>query len=229
MHHCYRLIDDNGNVISGDIDNSIVDRDAPWRSSYGLTQVFHRSLLEYSDLWELSEDHFVDNEKMGHDQWVYFLASVIGNIVSIDKVLLDYRQHNNNTVGFGDVDRAIDVFGTIKINMGRVIRKDEFEKKRQNLIGILRRRATSSLSRGRIIQLLLPRVPLELTERLQTHLSYYKRFGDYQSQRLIAYSSPRRIQRLGAVRSIYRRGLYQDQGKQGVRDFVIDILYGVMN
>jgi hypothetical protein len=33
-------------------------REAPWRHSYGLTQVFHRSMLEFSDLWKLCQDHF---------------------------------------------------------------------------------------------------------------------------------------------------------------------------
>ena len=59
LQHGFRLIDDWGNVITEELDWEYLElHEVPWRFSYGLTQVFHRSLLEFTDLWELSEDHF---------------------------------------------------------------------------------------------------------------------------------------------------------------------------
>ena len=55
LQHGFRLIDDAGNVISPDLNWEHLElREDAWRYSYGLTQVFHRSMLEFSDLWELS-------------------------------------------------------------------------------------------------------------------------------------------------------------------------------
>jgi hypothetical protein len=37
---------------------------------------------------------------MAHDQLVFFLSSLLGQTVTIKDVLLYYRQHGNNVVGF---------------------------------------------------------------------------------------------------------------------------------
>ena len=228
LQHGYRLIDSVGNVISEDFDNSDVERDAPWRNSRGLTQVFHRSFLTYSDLWNISQDPFVENQKMGHEQWIHFLAQLFGNVISIDDVLVCYRQHGKNTVGFGRVNRSVSYAGTLKTNLSRFHNKDIFEAKREGLIKLMRWRTSASSSRARIIELLLPRVPQAYTDRLRTHLQYYRRYGSYQSQRLRVYSTAYRFERLSAVALNCRLGIYQAEGKQGMRDFVLDILYGVL-
>jgi glycosyltransferase involved in cell wall biosynthesis len=228
LQHGYRLIDSYSNVISGDLDNSDVERDAPWRHSRGLTQVFHRSFLAYSDLWDLSQDHFVDNQKMGHEQWIHFLAQLFGTIISIDDVLVYYRQHDTNTVGFGRVDRSINFVGTLKTNLSRLYNKEVFDGKRGDLVKLLRWRKSASSSRARVIELLLPRIPPAYTDRFSTHLQYYQSFWMYQSHRLQAYDTASRTGRLNALASNCRQGLYQAAGKQGARDFVLDTLYGVM-
>jgi glycosyltransferase involved in cell wall biosynthesis len=100
LQHGYRMIDSAGAIISGPITYEHLERNAPWVHSYGLNQVFHRSLVEFFDLWELSKDHFHANERMAHDQFVFFLSSLLGQTVTIKDVLLYYRQHGNNAVGF---------------------------------------------------------------------------------------------------------------------------------
>jgi glycosyltransferase involved in cell wall biosynthesis len=66
----------------------------------GFTQVFRRSMLELSDLWEVSRDPNDLAAPMAHDQWVCFIASVFGNIVYVDEPLASYRQHGSNLYGW---------------------------------------------------------------------------------------------------------------------------------
>jgi glycosyltransferase involved in cell wall biosynthesis len=66
----------------------------------GFTEVFHRSILAFADLWEMSVDYNDLMFPMAHDQWVFFIASVFGRIVYIDQVLASYRQHEFNLFGF---------------------------------------------------------------------------------------------------------------------------------
>lgn len=72
----------------------------PWHSSYGLTQVFRASLRTYDDLWPDSLNHIaIENERFGHDQWYFFLATVFGRVAFVDQPLVHYRQHGANAVG----------------------------------------------------------------------------------------------------------------------------------
>jgi glycosyltransferase involved in cell wall biosynthesis len=76
----------------------------------GFTEVFRRSILEFSDLWEMSLDYNDLTAPMGHDQWVFFIASVFGSIVYIDKALASYRQHDSNLYGW---NRPLDFFSDV--------------------------------------------------------------------------------------------------------------------
>src|SRR5262245_14900645 len=53
----------------------------PFLHALGFTEVFRRSLLQLSDLWAHSLDHDCQGERLAHDQWFFFLASVFGTIV----------------------------------------------------------------------------------------------------------------------------------------------------
>ena len=66
----------------------------------GFTEVFRRSLLQLSHLRERSLDYNDLREPMAHDQWVFFVASVFGNIAYVDQTLAYYRQHDFNRFGW---------------------------------------------------------------------------------------------------------------------------------
>ena len=66
----------------------------------GFTEVFRRVILKFSDFWNISSDPHDMTAPMAHDQWVFFIASVFGNIVYIDKSLVSYRQHDSNLFGW---------------------------------------------------------------------------------------------------------------------------------
>lgn len=72
----------------------------PWMFALGFTQVFRRSLTRFDWLWPTSVDQNCDGEPLAHDQWYFFLASVLGTIVYLPEVLADYRQHAANTYGW---------------------------------------------------------------------------------------------------------------------------------
>jgi glycosyltransferase involved in cell wall biosynthesis len=229
LQHGYRLIDDDGNFISGDIKYARAGRDVLWRINFGFSLVFHRSLLEFSHLWELSVSHF-DEAKVGHDSWIAFLGSLFDKTLVIDDVLVYYRQHNNNVSGFLNPASAVNVKHNVSTILSRAYgRGEEFEKKRQGMIHNMRRRAMAAASRERIIELILPQVSEEQARSLCRHLQYYREVGRYQSQRLLTYLSDSRTERLRAAYSNYRQGLYQAQGRRGARDAIADFVYGVAN
>ena len=227
LQHGYRLIDDDGNSISDDIKYARSGPEALWRINFGFTQVFHRSLLEFSHLWEASVDIFAEG---GHDGWIAFLASLHDETIVIDDVLVYYRQHNTNAVGFVHPASAVNIKRNLSAILSRFYdRGGEFQKKRQRMIYDMQRRALAAAARERIIELIMPQVSEEQARSLSRHLQYYREVGRYQSQRLIVYFSESRTERLQAAFRNYRQGLYQAQGRRGARDAIADLVYGVAN
>ena len=74
----------------------------PWLNALGFTEVFRRSLLQFSDLWLQSLDQERSAQPLAHDQWFFFLASVFGAIVYIDEPLVAYVQHTGNPMVGGN-------------------------------------------------------------------------------------------------------------------------------
>jgi len=68
-------------------------------SPYGFSMVCRRTLLELSDLWERSSDSNDRQNRAPHDQWLFFLATVLGTVRFSNERLADYRQHAGNAVG----------------------------------------------------------------------------------------------------------------------------------
>ncbi|MGA9245913.1 MAG: glycosyltransferase [Silvibacterium sp.] len=228
LQHGFRLIDDAGNVITEELDWEYLElHEVPWRFSYGLTQVFHRSLLEFTDLWELSEDHFDPGQRMGHDQWIGFLSSLLGHTISIKEVLLHYRQHANGVVGWwSPADR---VKRSAFVELARTFANQDFKtKKRQELIAFLGRRVAAASARRVIAQKVAARVSGKRAQQSLSAEKYYLDYAQYLSARLSAYQAQHRRQRLDATLSMLREGQYRARGKRGARDAVVDVLYGIM-
>jgi len=66
---------------------------SPWTFALGFTQVFRRWLCDCDRWWPLSVDQYRADEPLAHDQWYFFLASVLGTIVNVETPLVRYRQH----------------------------------------------------------------------------------------------------------------------------------------
>ncbi len=74
----------------------------PLGNPYGFSMVFRRELVRYSSHWTKSVDNLEAANRMAHDQWIFFLASVFGTIVYADQHLVRYRQHGGNAYGWQD-------------------------------------------------------------------------------------------------------------------------------
>lgn len=74
----------------------------PWRTFYGFTQVFRRSLLQLVPPAERFIDYEAPPHRIAHDRWVFFLANVLGATVELAEPLVQYRQHGGNLYGAVD-------------------------------------------------------------------------------------------------------------------------------
>lgn len=72
----------------------------PWQFALGFTQVFRRSLTTFDRWWAGSQDQNVEGEPLAHDQWYFFLASVLGDISFVPDKLAQYQQHGANAYGW---------------------------------------------------------------------------------------------------------------------------------
>lgn len=70
---------------------------SPWFHAPGHSIVFRQGLALTSDLWKISVDPNEPTSVEGHDQWIFFLASILGIVAYIDSPLVQYRQHDRNT------------------------------------------------------------------------------------------------------------------------------------
>jgi glycosyltransferase involved in cell wall biosynthesis len=228
LQHGYRTIDSAGALISGAITYEHLERNAPWVHSYGLNQVFHISLVELFDLWEISSDHFHAKERMPHDQFVSFLSSVLGQTVTIKDVLLYYRQHGDNAVGFIATPDYGGVAGFLGRSLNQLRNRDESAKKRKYVLETLRGRLVAATARQTMTEKILSRLPDDRAREIVPKLQYYQNYVQYLSARLRAYEPPSRAQRAAAMVSMLGKGLYKDAGRRGARDVGADLLYGVL-
>jgi len=222
------MIDSAGAIISGPLTYENLERNAPWVHSYGLNQVFHRSLVEFFDLWELSKDHFHANERMAHDQFVSFLSSLLGQTVTIEDVLLYYRQHGNNAVGFVAAADHGGFARSLLRTFDHVRDREAGANKRKYVLGTLKGRISGAIARQAMTEKVMSRLPEDRAPELLPKLRYYENYVRYLSARLLAYERPSRAQRAAAMLSTVGKGLYKDAGRTGARDVGADLLYGVL-
>jgi glycosyltransferase involved in cell wall biosynthesis len=228
LQHGYRTIDGAGAVLSGLITYEYLKRSGPWAHSYGLNQVFDRSLVEHFDLWELSKDQIHANEKMAHDEFVSFLASLLGQTLTINDVLLHYRQHGNNVVGFVPLNRYGGIGRSLSRIFGRVRDRNAASHKREIVLNALRLRLGAAMARQTMTEKVISRLAADRAQEAQLKLRYYQNCVRYASARLPAYERPSRAQRAAAMLSALVRGWYKDGGREGARDAGVDLLYGVI-
>ena len=227
LQHGYRTIDNEGTVISGPITYEQLKQGDPWVHSFGLNQVFHSSLVEFFDLWEVSEDHLY-SDKMAHDELVSFLASLLGQAVTIDDVLLYYRQHANNAVGFIPERNHGGLASSFLRILNHVRDRDAGAKKREYVLERLRRIFVAAIARQTMTEQVMSRLAEDRAEDVRPKLQYYQNYVRYLSARLLAYEPPTRGQRLAAMLSALVKGRYKNGGPGGARNAGADLLYGVM-
>ena len=188
---------------------------SPWFFPPGFAIIFHKSLLNFSDLWYRSLDPHDPEHLMAHDQWLFFLACTIGEIAFVDEPLALYRQHGGNACG-----RSPFRFSAIWENLATSARIYSWHKKAaENRIELL-----TSL-RDRFEE---PR----LIERIALTIKSFEALAERLEIRTKLYRSDRVIERIRAMRNIAREGGYKQDwmwsfGSNGfVKDFVFAVPFG---
>ena len=150
-------------------------------------------------------------------------------VYTIDDVLVYYRQHDKNVAGFFNPVGSVNITRNLATILSRFYSPGiEYRLKRQTMIDAIQRRVKAAKAREKIIMLIIPQVSEESARsRLRDSLQYYHEFDQYQSQRLKAYLSESFIERFKAVFFNCRQGLYQARGRQGAREAIADLVYGV--
>ena len=113
-YHDADVIDEAGSIVgimregkNDPLRQPALTRPIHWESPFGLTVVFHRSLLALSHLWPMTVDPSDASKPAAHDRWFVFLASCFGEIRFSPDRLLGYRQHGDNVIGFGGAGPSV--------------------------------------------------------------------------------------------------------------------------
>jgi glycosyltransferase involved in cell wall biosynthesis len=230
FQHGFRLIDAAGNSIQGQSDHWGLEGFGRWGMTRGMTQVFERSVLSFAPLRAISIDHCTGTQVMTHDQWILFINSLMGKVITARDVLVNYRQHGQNAIGYNtNQEPRSNLAGTFQINASRWMGKPEaYRKKRAYLITLIGRMAAGARSRAAIIDSLKPVSPNEKLALLEEDFAYYKQYEKYNEDRLLVYIASSKLERLNKVLSMYFNRSYQARGSRGVMDSTLDVLYGVM-
>jgi hypothetical protein len=185
----------------------------PWMFSLGFTQVFRRGLCSFSDLWPLSQDQNEEHQKLAHDQWFFFLASVLGSIQFIPKVLVEYRQHGGNVYGWMRFAPAMHrrVFKQIK-DANRAIP----------------RRQRAALSRAEILARIAARADGPDRQRSARGIEAYRSLGERYRLRAGLYSGSGFGKRCAILARLLRSGAYgKGNWRIGWKGFAMDLIVGL--
>lgn len=181
----------------------------PWRLVPGFTQVFRRSLTDHAFFHAASIDPYWPDERLAHDQWYLFLASVFGSIVQVSRPLVGYRQHGANAFGWSKETRLVPEPGFVLRNEGFI---------------------TAARNRSELLRRLRDRLPPRTQTRAHAAITYYDALHAQLMGRRSVYDSPSLVARAGAVRALLRQGAYgraRGSAGYGWRGLMLDICAGV--
>jgi glycosyltransferase involved in cell wall biosynthesis len=215
IHHNANLIDTNGQFLRLALEPRMLrEKLAPRYFAMGFTEVFRRELLDFSNLWDRSIDHQEPNEKMAHDKWIFFLAASFGRVVYIEKPLVEYRQHAQNTYGFKTdniwkrtvrkLRQSVETFTVVEL----------FAERSAEIL----RNASSRCSDD-----------IDLKRRLTLRSERFSRLAIWYQGRSKIYTDEHMLSRAGAWISLLRSGAYRrsDPWSFGTTNLIADGLLGV--
>jgi glycosyltransferase involved in cell wall biosynthesis len=185
----------------------------PWPFVKGFTQVFRRSLPLLPDLWETSRDCRRSGERMAHDQWFFFLSSVLGSIAYLKEPLVYYRQHSSNTVGLVTRERLP---GSVRRFFS-------------NYVNTYAHLELCAHECANILDKAKEGWPDCWNNRASVAASKYRRLTHLYAYRRSLYSSSEFTQRLQAFNNILSSGGYKrhDSYNFGPTSFVKDAILGI--
>jgi glycosyltransferase involved in cell wall biosynthesis len=188
----------------------------PWVISHGFTQMFRRSLTEFSDLWVNSVDPDRPNSQMAHDQWYFFLAATLGIVRHIDIPLADYRQHGQNSAGW---NKEYNILNRMKLWI-------------ENRCDVYSRCSMAADRRVSILHEAALKLEGCYKDRAGAAEKLYKLLADLYRLRVDVYKQPRirdrlkRFKRLLDSNAYDRSGHYTFTRKGMIKDLTLGVLLG---
>jgi glycosyltransferase involved in cell wall biosynthesis len=181
-----------------------------WPYALGFSQVFRRSLLSLSDLWPKSRDVYDPDEPVGHDQWFFFLASVLGKIAYLEQRLVDYTQHEHNTYGWRPTSLRQSLLKHFRD------RSDEYSQY-----------ARAARNREFILETLKTRFQNEWSNRAAAGADYYRKIAWLLERRNAVYTANNFSERIAAFHDVRNGGGYTSILGLGRKSLLADICFGV--
>ena len=216
VHHNANLIDVNGRYLRLALENRMLkEKLAPRFFAMGFTEVFRRELLAFSSLRDQSIDHQEPTEKMAHDKWIFFLAASFGKIVYLQKPLVDYRQHANNTYGFKPDGFLTRILKKINHSVGTFPVVALFAERSAKILSYASRNfSDDDMMRNRLLQ---------RSERFEKLEQWYR-------DRFMAYDANKILTRAAAWKRLLHSGAYKpsDPWSFGVTNLLADATFGVI-
>lgn len=182
-----------------------------WKPIFGFSIVFRKELLQFSPYWIYSIDKLNKEEKAAHDQWVFFLSSVLGEIIYVDSNLVRYRIHGNNSVGLRVSSKSLKDYYIIYKNSSAKLND-------RNLI-----------IKNRISLLAKMISDFPLLEKLRTAAIAYENHLEFNESRIKMYKQSGVHNRLLTLANFHRRSRYQSDtlplsSGEKVRDLVVAVI-----
>lgn len=184
----------------------------PLINPLGFAIVFRRALVDFADDWHRSVDTWESGNRMAHDQWLCFLASVFGTIAFSDEKLTNYRQHAQNTYGW----RSPGLWARYKSRL-------------QNPGRTYEAHARASLARASVLEGTKVEMSPGWEQRGREAATMYRRFGRRLSNRARLYLASSFPQRVAAVRALYQDGAYTGATSWDLsrKTLAKDVLFGI--
>jgi glycosyltransferase involved in cell wall biosynthesis len=178
----------------------------------GFSQVVRSSLVRFTRLHRISADPYHPDQRMPHDLWYPFWASVLGHTVHVPAPLVRYRQHGENASGW--------IKHWSAAYIAHQVRNAEF---------YARSNAVSIASRLQLLQRSQKLAAGDEADRIKAAIEHYNTLAHRHDQRWGLYTTKRWSGRVRTLASLIRSGVYTD-GKcdsLGLDALLLDTFIGV--
>lgn len=123
----------------------------PFSVQFGFSMIFRADLPFSADIARPRCERVADGSPFAHDQWISFLACSLGKYQHIRQALVLYRQHGNNTCGFGSGSDARELLAKVaRTQPSRYLNLSTYARERAQTLRVLI--ATTPLSESRRIK-----------------------------------------------------------------------------
>ena len=150
---------------------------------------------------------------MAHDQWYFFLASVLGTVINIEAPLVRYRQHGDNVFGWAKAKRTLGARLLAKIRSATWLYDRRFQSAAQSAI---------------ILDQAADILPAPFAQRARDGAVVYRRLADRCAERAAIYAGPTILHRARSFAALVTaRGYGAGPRRFGARALAMDMVVGL--